>query len=436
MTNRLNPGDSLAVGESITAADGQFTLIMQNDGNLVLYRTGGPARWATGTYGRTVARAIMQYDGNFVLYGPGGEPIWTTATYGHPGAWLIVQKDGNVVIYDPNHKPLWATGTNIVHVMVSDFLPSTSGLRFPNAFPMSSFPGIPILNKILPVPDGYGLCGGMAFTVRDYFEAALAVPPETAPPTAGPLFDYLWLRLLGSFNLPFGPKRYLALMNPALPDHETWASNQGLAPRGRAWVMINEEWPKIRAEINSGHPSPLGLVTVKSINPGQIFDNHQVLAYGYNLDGANLKIYVYDPNYPGNDNITIALSIADPQHTTPVTYSGGGDLWCFVRSDYTFSRPPLEAGMAANIHLKANNGKYVCAEGGGGGPVVANRAVAAGWETFQLVDRNGPPLRSGDQVALRASNRQFVCAEGGGGRKVVANRNAIGPWETFTIEIG
>jgi hypothetical protein len=86
-----------------------------------------------------------------------------------------------------------------------------------------------------------------------------------------------------------------------------------------------------------------------------------------------------------------------------------------------------------NIHLRANNGQYVCAIGGGGGTIVADRSVAAEWETFQLVDQNGPPLRSGDQSALRANNGQFVCAEGSGGGGLVANRSAIGEWERFTI---
>jgi hypothetical protein len=37
--------------------------------------------------------------------------IWSTDTYGHPGSWLVVQGDGNVVIYDPSGAPLWATNT-------------------------------------------------------------------------------------------------------------------------------------------------------------------------------------------------------------------------------------------------------------------------------------------------------------------------------------
>ena len=47
MSDRLNPGDSLAVGGSIPSLDGRFTLTLQADGNLVLYHTGGaPAGWA------------------------------------------------------------------------------------------------------------------------------------------------------------------------------------------------------------------------------------------------------------------------------------------------------------------------------------------------------------------------------------------------------
>jgi hypothetical protein len=38
--------------------------------------------------------------------------VWDVGvTAGHPGAWLIVQDDGNVVIYDGSSHPLWATNT-------------------------------------------------------------------------------------------------------------------------------------------------------------------------------------------------------------------------------------------------------------------------------------------------------------------------------------
>ena len=38
----------------------------------------------------------------------------------------------------------------------------------------------------------------------------------------------------------------------------------------------------------------------------------------------------------------------------------------------------------SDIHLRANNGQYVCAEGGGGGEVVADRDALGPWETFRL----------------------------------------------------
>ncbi len=79
------------------------------------------------------------------------------------------------------------------------------------------------------------------------------------------------------------------------------------------------------------------------------------------------------------------------------------------------------------IALQATNGQYVCAEGGGGQKLVANRDAIGPWETFTLTE-----LGIG-KVALQAANGQYVCAEGGGGQLVVANRDAIGPWETFTL---
>lgn len=110
--DRLNSDDSLKVGESITSQNDLFTLVLQGDGNLVLYWSGGPAIWGAGTEGKSVAQAIMQGDGNFVMYGPQGEYVWDTATDNHPGAFLIVQNDGNVVIYDQGGNYLWDTGTN------------------------------------------------------------------------------------------------------------------------------------------------------------------------------------------------------------------------------------------------------------------------------------------------------------------------------------
>ena len=87
-----------------------------------------------------------------------------------------------------------------------------------------------------------------------------------------------------------------------------------------------------------------------------------------------------------------------------------------------------------DIHLRADNGQYVCAEGGGGGEVVANRDKAQEWETLAL-ELNEGRFRGDSRIALRAYNGQYVCAEGGGGGEVVANRDKAQEWETFTVEL-
>ncbi len=104
----LAPGDVLTPGQFIRSSNGWVTLILQGDGNLVLYGPQGALR----TWGQAANFAVMQEDGNFVLYGPGGA-LWDSVTYGHPGAFLLVQDDGNLVIYAGDGTPLWATNTFI-----------------------------------------------------------------------------------------------------------------------------------------------------------------------------------------------------------------------------------------------------------------------------------------------------------------------------------
>jgi IPT/TIG domain len=112
MADTLKPGDSLKPNESITSANGRYTLIYQDDGNLVLYSPNMPI-WDSKTWGRPAGVCTMQYDGNLVIYGPNGDYIWDTNTPHSPDSFsrLIVQDDGNVVIYLPDGAPDWASNT-------------------------------------------------------------------------------------------------------------------------------------------------------------------------------------------------------------------------------------------------------------------------------------------------------------------------------------
>jgi len=106
----MQPGEVLGPDQSITSANGRFTLIYQADGNLVLYGPAGPL-WASNTDGKPVGVCIMQGDGNLVIYGPGSLYVWDTGTDGNPGSRLVVQDDGNVVVYRADGTPAWASNS-------------------------------------------------------------------------------------------------------------------------------------------------------------------------------------------------------------------------------------------------------------------------------------------------------------------------------------
>jgi Beta-galactosidase len=107
----LTAGHELTSGQSLASCNGDYTLTMQGDGNLVLYQ-GGTALWASNTSGSAADEAVMQGDGNFVLYTSSGSAVWSSGTAGNDGASLAVQNDGNVVLYSASGSALWATGTS------------------------------------------------------------------------------------------------------------------------------------------------------------------------------------------------------------------------------------------------------------------------------------------------------------------------------------
>jgi hypothetical protein len=222
---------------------------------------------------------------------------------------------------------------------VPNFLPSTAGLHFLNYFPHEPELVVHLpLGKTLPIGDAAnGLCGGMAFTVRDYFESHQTIPPDTDPPAAGsPLYTFIVRRLFDSFNLPLGLNRYIQLMEPAFPD----ASQTAFVP-SRASVMLTTEWPRIRADLDAGHPVPLGLIKVISTSLTDLCKHHQVLAYGYDLaDDGDLALHLYDPNYPNNDDVQLRLNVSSASVPVPLTYSPTETVFCFFRTHYSPKQPP------------------------------------------------------------------------------------------------
>jgi len=261
------------------------------------------------------------------------------------GRWVL-EADGRLVPA-PSPAPPPAPAPTPVTRRVPGFDVMTHAFAFPNSFPFTSFP-VQEIAGIRLKDSSYGLCGGMAYAVRDCFEAGRAMPAATTPPVGGPLFDFLWRRLIDSFNLPFGagaPSNYLTLMSPALADA---GPPTFFGVRSRADEMITRSWPRVRASIDQGRLCPIALVLCKSADIGEIFQNHQVLVFGYEIAGSLVTLLIYDPNEPGRE-VRLTLDVATVNRHD-VRYSArlnpGRRVWCFFPTDYVFALPPDIQGAA------------------------------------------------------------------------------------------
>jgi cell wall-associated NlpC family hydrolase len=114
---------SLAVGKRLLAnyvlwsESGAYRLVMQGDGNLVLY--GGTVPWGSGTAGKPGASLVMQGSGNAVLYDKSGHALWATPTFGTGAAQLANRGDGNITMITASQvvvyqAPGGSKGTTIV----------------------------------------------------------------------------------------------------------------------------------------------------------------------------------------------------------------------------------------------------------------------------------------------------------------------------------
>lgn len=131
-TNRLLVNQTLASGSQLVSSNGWYRLLMQTDGNLVIYTKAGTVLWATGTNG-AIARLVLQSDGNLVVYrNSDNQALWASNTVGSASSYLEMQTDGNLVLYTSANAFIWGTSTN------QNGEPSKPAPELP----FGSFPGI------------------------------------------------------------------------------------------------------------------------------------------------------------------------------------------------------------------------------------------------------------------------------------------------------
>ncbi len=104
--DHLVRGQSLQPGQFLRSQNNAYTLIMQGDGNLVLYNQASQPLWHTNSHGRPGAYLIFQTDGNVVLY-QGSTPLFHTNSHGTAASLFVVQNDSNVVLYGPQGQVYW-----------------------------------------------------------------------------------------------------------------------------------------------------------------------------------------------------------------------------------------------------------------------------------------------------------------------------------------
>ena len=110
--NTMYESEALQPGAFLLSPNHQFELIMQPDGNLVLYNAGKEASWSSQTSGPG-NYVVMQPEGNLVVYNEAKVAQQATGTWGFSGAYLQLQDDGNLVVYQDGH-PIWDWGTGYV----------------------------------------------------------------------------------------------------------------------------------------------------------------------------------------------------------------------------------------------------------------------------------------------------------------------------------
>ena len=108
----------LHIGKELISVNKRYDFKFQLDGDLVVYdNTAGKSLWSSHTKGSQADHLVMQDDGNLVLYTIDQSPVWSSMTNStHGDYFLLMQDDGNLVIsrgipYSGNSVPIWATNT-------------------------------------------------------------------------------------------------------------------------------------------------------------------------------------------------------------------------------------------------------------------------------------------------------------------------------------
>lgn len=111
--NRLKIGEQLARKESLYSPNRQYRAALEEDGTFVLFSSRDHPVWHSNTYNvKDATHVIMQPDGNFVLYRALGrsKAAWSSGTSGHHDApEATLENDGRLRII-AGGEGIWSVG--------------------------------------------------------------------------------------------------------------------------------------------------------------------------------------------------------------------------------------------------------------------------------------------------------------------------------------
>lgn len=107
----IKPGQELQVNVPYITANGDYYLMFQADGNVVVKTTKDESfKWGSMQAGagmeRIPSRVVMQHDGNFVLYAADDSFLWGTMST-VSGSTLAVTYEGNLQVVAPDGSVVW-----------------------------------------------------------------------------------------------------------------------------------------------------------------------------------------------------------------------------------------------------------------------------------------------------------------------------------------
>ncbi|TLN04466.1 hypothetical protein FDZ74_14190, partial [bacterium] len=201
-----------------------------------------------------------------------------------------------------HHAPLnWFSSTYSLPqaYTTAPFSATLNGYHFVNAFKGVPLPfSIPEIPGLIRLSGTYGLCGGMSSSAYDHYLYGREIPANVSTPRSGSVLQrYLYRRQMDTFGT----------LGEYILKFASWMKLPDDTAEGLCTLTLHE-LEQFRARLANNAASVLGIVYEKGTRVSHLFLNHQVLGYALEVaDEDHSAIRIYDPNYPGRDDVSIKL---------------------------------------------------------------------------------------------------------------------------------